>query len=74
MSEAKIAGKSPAKVELENGKKYAFCTCGESAEQPFCDGAHKGSSFAPIVFTAEKDETAYPVSYTHLTLPTICSV
>lgn len=44
------------KVELEAGKNYAFCTCGHSASQPFCDGAHKGSSFRPNVFVAEKTE------------------
>jgi CDGSH-type Zn-finger protein len=35
------AGTSPAKIELEAGKTYAFCPCGLSATQPLCDGAHK---------------------------------
>ena len=37
-----IAAKSPAKVTLEEGKDYWYCTCGLSANQPFCDGSHKG--------------------------------
>ena len=54
-----VAAKSPSAVELEEGKTYYFCTCGQSASQPFCDGAHKGSGFAPQAFTAEKTGTAY---------------
>lgn len=51
----KIAGRTPAKVSLEEGKNYAYCTCGLSENQPFCDGGHKGTDFKPIVFTAEAD-------------------
>ena len=32
----------PAEVELEPGN-YAWCSCGRSANQPFCDGSHKGT-------------------------------
>ena len=59
MPEAKIAQKKPMAVELEAGKKYAWCTCGASSNQPFCDGAHKGSGFSPQIFTAEETKTAY---------------
>ena len=55
----KIAGTSPAAVELEKGKQYAFCTCGHSANQPFCDGSHKTTSFKPHIFTAEKAGKAW---------------
>ncbi len=56
MSEAKRAGDGPAKVDLKAGETYAYCTCGESANQPFCDGSHaKGGAFRPNVFKAEKD-------------------
>ncbi len=46
-------------VEIEEGKTYAWCACGESSKQPFCDGAHKGSEFTPHIFKAEKSETKY---------------
>ena len=59
MDEAKIAEKCPQKVELEAGKKYAYCTCGLSESQPFCDGKHKGTKFVPKVFTQEADQSAY---------------
>lgn len=54
-----IPQKSPIAVELEEGKTYYWCTCGKSAAQPFCDGSHKGTEYAPKAFTAEKSGTAY---------------
>jgi len=50
----KIAGLRPEPVELEAGKNYAFCTCGESAKQPFCDGSHAGTDFTPNIFSVEE--------------------
>jgi len=41
-----VASKMPAVMELEPGE-YWWCSCGQSAKQPFCDGSHKGSSFTP---------------------------
>ena len=54
-----IAGRAPIAVDVEAGKDYYWCTCGNSAKQPFCDGTHKGSSFAPMKFTAPETKTAY---------------
>jgi len=48
-----IAQRSSYKVELEPGKSYWWCACGKSANQPFCDGSHKGSEFSPKEFTVE---------------------
>ena len=53
-----IAAKSPAKVELEEGKGYAWCRCGRSKNQPFCDGSHVGTDITPVTFTAEKSGPA----------------
>ena len=55
----KVADTEPKKVELEAGKKYAYCTCGLSANQPFCDGQHKGTEFTPIVFEAEESKSCH---------------
>jgi CDGSH-type Zn-finger protein len=49
MSEPTIAAKVPKVMELEAGTYY-YCTCGKSANQPFCDGSHKGTDFEPKVF------------------------
>lgn len=54
--QAKIAGRAPCGLKLEAGKNYAWCTCGRSATQPWCDGAHRGTGFAPQVFTAPASE------------------
>ncbi|SET74421.1 Iron-binding zinc finger CDGSH type [Marinobacter segnicrescens] len=43
MSNPIIADNKPMKVTLEQGKKYMFCACGRSNDQPFCDGSHKGT-------------------------------
>lgn len=52
----RIAGRAPVRVTLEAGRNYAFCTCGLSATQPFCDGAHKPTRFRPIKFNAQVTE------------------
>lgn len=59
MSTPKIAQTAPYAVDVEEGKSYFWCACGESANQPFCDGSHKGSDFAPVKYTAEKDGKAF---------------
>ena len=49
----------PTKVTLEKDKDYYYCTCGKSANLPFCSGAHKGSDMSPKAFKAEKSGDAY---------------
>ncbi len=45
----RIADTKPARMMLEAGT-YWWCSCGLSASQPFCDGSHKGTGFAPVKF------------------------
>jgi CDGSH-type Zn-finger protein len=52
MDEPKIADTKPTLADLEPGT-YAWCACGGSANQPFCDGSHAGTGFRPHVFTVE---------------------
>ena len=59
MTEPVIAQKAPFPVEVEEGKTYFWCACGKTASQPFCDGSHKGSTFSPTKYTAEKTGTVY---------------
>ncbi|HXK53646.1 MAG TPA: CDGSH iron-sulfur domain-containing protein [Hyphomicrobiales bacterium] len=56
MSENKprIAQKQPYRADLEENRNYAWCACGRSKKQPFCDGSHKGTGFQPVIFKVEK--------------------
>ena len=51
-----IAQKAPYKVDLEADKTYVWCACGRSANQPFCDGSHKGTAFTPMAFELETEK------------------
>ena len=53
MDDPLIAQKSPFVIEVEQGT-YAWCACGRSKNQPFCDGSHRGSSFRPLVTKIEE--------------------
>ncbi len=47
MKKGKVAAKSPAVMEMQPGT-YWWCACGQSKNQPFCDGSHKGTEFTPM--------------------------
>lgn len=51
-------GTSPIRCTLEEGKTYAWCACGKSENQPWCNGAHKDTSITPLVFKQEAEKTA----------------
>jgi CDGSH-type Zn-finger protein len=48
MDKPKIAQKMPYVIDLQPGKYY-WCACGQSKNQPYCDGSHKGTSFTPVM-------------------------
>jgi len=49
-----VAQPTPYQVELEAGKKYHYCRCGRSKNQPFCDGSHEGTGLEPLEFEVPK--------------------
>ena len=48
----RVAKYKPYYYELEKGKRYHWCSCGLSDNQPFCDGSHKGTAFSPVTYEA----------------------
>lgn len=52
VSKPEIAGKVPVVLDLEPGT-YAWCACGRSQTQPFCDGSHAGTDIVPVTFEVE---------------------
>ena len=59
MADPVIAQKAPYPVEVEAGKKYFWCACGKSGNQPFCDGSHKDTEFVPTPFDAEESKKLF---------------
>jgi CDGSH-type Zn-finger protein len=70
--EAKIAQKGPFPVEVEENKTYFWCACGRSANQPFCDGSHRGTGFTPMKYDATESETVYFCGCKHTQTPCFC--
>ena len=59
MSRPTIADNKPAAVTLDEGHEYYWCACGRSRNQPFCDGSHRGTDFAPVGFKAKEGGEAW---------------
>jgi CDGSH-type Zn-finger protein len=53
MTAPTIAQRGPFAIEVEAGRTYFWCACGNSKRQPFCDGSHKGGAFSPVKWTAD---------------------
>ena len=59
MSTPNIPQKFPIVKDMAAGT-YSWCACGHSKNQPFCDGSHKGTGFAPKqVAIAEAKKVAW---------------
>jgi len=59
MSDPVRAGDAPIPVEVEAGKSYFWCSCGQSENQPFCDGSHKDTEFTPLKYEAEESKKLF---------------
>ncbi len=59
MNKGKRAGNLPIAVDVIKEKNYAWCSCGLSKKQPFCDNAHKGTEFRPVIYKAEENKKVF---------------
>ena len=59
--EPKIAQRVPYRVELLATYRYAWCACGLSKMQPFCDGSHTSTKtgIKPVVWTVAQDQAVF---------------
>lgn len=62
----------PTLVALEAGRRYAWCSCGLSKKQPFCDGSHAGSQLLPVLFTAKRTQLDWICSCKFTAQPPYC--
>lgn len=72
MADPVVAQKSPFPVDVEAGKKYFWCACGKSSNQPFCDGSHKDTDFVPIPYEAGESKTLYFCGCKHTAGAPLC--
>ena len=72
MATPEIAQKAPIPVDVEEGKSYFWCSCGRSANQPFCDGSHKDTEFTPQKYTAEKTGKVFFCACKHTGKTPLC--
>ena len=78
----KVFACHPTAVKVEKDKTYAWCTCGLSEKNPFCDGSHKklafeenGETIFPfksLKFTAEEDGEVWLCNCKHTKNPPFC--
>ncbi|XP_074835128.1 CDGSH iron-sulfur domain-containing protein 3, mitochondrial isoform X2 [Carettochelys insculpta] len=69
-----IAAKHPYQVDLKAGTRYAWCACGHSKKQPFCDGAHKTAApdLSPLRFQLDEAKSAWLCGCKHTKSPPYC--
>ncbi len=44
----------PYVLKEQAGARRAWCACGRSRAQPFCDGSHAGTGFTPVEVTCSE--------------------
>lgn len=74
MDKGHIAGYIPREVDVKKDEEYYWCACGRSEIQPFCDGAHVGTTFLPMLYIPEKDETVKFCTCKHTNNPPLCDL
>ncbi len=50
------AQNAPFVLEVKPGR-YAWCSCGNSKKQPFCDGTHEDTGMYPVIEVVTETKT-----------------
>ncbi len=72
MEKPKVAGTSPKIVEITESVNMAWCACGMSSNQPWCDGSHRGTGITPVIFKEESTKKAAMCMCKQTTNPPYC--
>ena len=59
MNEPVRASDTPYGMEVEVGKTYFWCSCGQSKKQPLCDGSHSGTGFSPVMYEPTESKKVF---------------
>lgn len=71
----RTAACEPLMITVEPGKVYSWCSCGLTANEPFCDSAHKnviGMPFRSVKVKFEKAEEVYFCRCKKTSTPPFC--
>ena len=55
MKKFPYARNAPFVMTVKPGK-YAWCSCGQSKKQPFCDGSHSDTGMYPVLTVIEEEK------------------
>lgn len=66
-----IVQRAPFVIDEEPGQK-AWCACGKSQKQPYCDGSHRGCGITPIKLQIEEAKRVAWCGCKHSKNPPFC--
>lgn len=73
MPDPVVAQKGPYAANVEAGRTYWWCACGQSKRQPFCDGTHNlDGAFKPIEYKADATKTVWLCGCKHTKTAPLC--
>lgn len=65
--------KKPYKMNVKEGQRYFWCSCGFSQDVPFCDGSHRGQSDKrSLCFTIEHSGEVFLCTCQKTAAPPYC--